>query len=63
MILAVDDEKIVIHKVLTYENINSKKMIQFFEELLMKMGAKKFEYLFVMDNATYHLDSELKNFL
>ena len=62
LILAIDDEK-VIHKELTYENIESKKMVQFFKELLAKMGDKKSEYLFIMDNATYHLNDELKKLL
>lgn len=38
-------------------------MVQFFKELLAKMGDKKSEYLFIMDNATYHLNDELKKLL
>ena len=62
LILAIDKEKI-IHNLLTYENIDTNKMKQFFKELIELLGEKKAEYVLIIDNAAYHLTDDVKKLL
>ena len=38
-------------------------MIDFFEDLIPKLGNKKYEYVLIFDNASYHVTNEIKNLL
>ena len=62
LVLGINDEK-VIHMLLTYDNINSEKMIEFFKELIKKINDSKNDYLLIMDNAKYHLNEEIKKLI
>ena len=54
LILSVDSEK-VINYLFTYDNIDTNLMLQFFEELISKLGEKKSEYVLIFDNASYYV--------
>jgi len=62
LIMGIDNEKVVNYQ-LTYKNIDTETMKSFFEASVEKLGDKKFEYIIIMDNATYHVNESIKDFL
>ena len=62
MILAIDGESIIHHKL---ENvpIDSKKFIGFLKEMIEKIGENKIQnYLIIYDNAKCHISKSVKKF-
>ena len=62
LILGIDKEKI-IHYHFTYDTIDTNEMKTFFNGLLKNLGHSKTEYIIIMDNASYHVTDEIKNYL
>lgn len=62
LILSISNEK-VINYLFTYENIDTDIMLNFLKDLIEKLGNKKYEYVLIFDNASYHVTKEIKSFL
>ena len=61
LILAIDDETILASE-LTYQAVDANIMLNFFKKLEVVISESKKNYIIIMDNAPYHLTSEIKNF-
>ena len=63
LILAIDKSEIILGHYDTYETIGSEEFIIFLKEVIEKLGEDNINnYIFILDNATYHLSRDVKVF-
>jgi len=61
LILAIDDENVLASE-LTYQTVDALKKLNFFKKLEKIISESEKNYIINMENASYHLTSEIKNF-
>ena len=62
-ILAIDNSEILIGHYYKNQTISSTEFLCFLEDLIKTINEKKiYDFIFILDNATYHLSDDIKEF-
>jgi len=63
VIMAIDKNEIILAHYYNGESIGTNEFITFMEEIIEKIGKNRIvNYMFILDNASYHLSKDVKEF-